>query len=135
MFYYSLIVLLYECENLLKYNWTVFMIPLCYIFFNKKELYDRIMLYIIQHACCNHHKYFIKADSGTEAAEIFVIEYRTPNENGYFGIMSELALMHRCFDIVALLVTRRIAPGNNVVGKHSWSRGSIVGIEPNFTSR
>lgn len=97
----------------------VFMILLCYIVFNEKELYDRIMVYIIQHACCNHRNYFIKADSGTEAIEIFAIKYQIPNENGYFGIVPELASMHRCFDIVALLVTRRIAPGNNVVGKHS----------------
>lgn len=111
------------------------MILLCYIFSNEKELYDRIMLYTIQHVCCKHRNYFIKADSGIEAAEIFAIKHQTPNENGYFGIVPELASMHRCFDVVALLVTRRIAPSNNVVGKHSWSRGSIVGIEPNFTSR
>lgn len=35
------------------------------------------MLFIIQHACCNYRNYFIKADSGTEAAEIFAIKLPT----------------------------------------------------------
>jgi hypothetical protein len=55
--------------------------------------------------------------------KLFTIQ--THNENGYFGIVLELTSMYLCFDVVALL-----APSNKVVGKHSWSRGSIAGIEP-----
>jgi len=53
------------------------------------------------------------------------LQQQTHNENRYFGIVLKLTSMYLCFDVVALL-----APSNKVVGKHSWSRGSIAGIEP-----